>query len=484
MLRVALSSQADAREWRDAARALVLAGVAPAEVDWSVAGAGDLFGAGDALPRPGAGAVPARVPRRFPDLLEAALCHSDPGRFAMLYRLLWRLQDQPHLLEVAPDPDVQWLHRAVKSVRRDVHKMHAFVRFREIPSDGRRSFVAWFEPDHHIVARAAPFFARRFADMDWLILTPRGRAGFADGQLRTDEVPAEKPALEDPTENLWRTYFGAIFNPARLKVRAMQSEMPRKYWKNLPEAALIPQMIAGAGETVARMEAQADRAPPAFHAAIRARRTVPAEPPAPDGWPGLRAGMLGCTRCTLHAQATGAVPGEGPQDAALMIVGEQPGDLEDLAGRPFVGPAGQVLDRALAGAGIDRSRSYLTNAVKHFKFTPRGKRRIHQRPDAGEVSHCRWWLTQEIGMVRPRLIVAMGATAMLGLTGRSGKMGELRGRIIERGQGPAILPTWHPAYLLRLPDAVQAAVATRQFEDDLALAAAFLSGAGTPAAPR
>lgn len=473
-MRVRLTAQADASEWRATARALAMAGIAPEAVDWQCAG-DDLFGGADPLPAPRPDAPPLKVPKRFPDLVEAAICHSDPGRFALLYRLLCRLQAQPALLDILPDPDVQHLHRLVKAINRDVHKMHAFVRFRELPgeSQGRRRFAAWFEPDHHIVARAAPFFARRFADMDWLILTPRGRAGFCTGRLEVSEEPAEKPMLEDATDDLWRTYYASIFNPARLKLRAMQSEMPRKYWKNLPEAALIPDLIAKAEGRVAGM-APDRKAPPAFHAAIQARRTVPAAPVPADDWERLRAEAAGCTRCGLADHATQTVLGEGPQSARLMILGEQPGDLEDLAGRPFVGPAGQVLDRGLAQAGIARASTYLTNAVKHFKFQPRGKRRIHQRPNAGEVTQCRWWLKSELALVQPQLVVAMGATAVQGLTGRAPRMGDLRGRILPLSEGVSMLATWHPAYLLRLPDADAAAAETENFHADLRLAATFL----------
>jgi DNA polymerase len=153
-----------------------------------------------------------------------------------------------------------------------------------------------------------------------------------------------------------------------------------------------------------------------------------------------------------------------------MLVGEQPGDQEDLQGHPFVGPAGNVLDRALARAGIDRGAAYLTNAVKHFKFEPRGKRRIHQRPDAGEIEHCRWWLDLERELVRPKLVVALGATAVRGLRGPSGPIGTLRGRLLPFGDDSRLLVTVHPSYLLRLPDRDRQRDEYRRFVADLTLA--------------
>jgi DNA polymerase len=169
----------------------------------------------------------------------------------------------------------------------------------------------------------------------------------------------------------------------------------------------------------------------------------------------------------LHASATRTVFGEGPPDAPVMLVGEQPGDDEDLAGRPFVGPAGRMLDRALAGAGIERGRLYLTNAVKHFKFVPRGKRRIHQRPGGYEIEHCRWWLEQELALVRPQLVVALGATAARALGGRELSVMRERGRPLRLRDGMAGLITVHPSYLLRLPDPAERAREYRRFVADL-----------------
>lgn len=173
---------------------------------------------------------------------------------------------------------------------------------------------------------------------------------------------------------------------------------------------------------------------------------------AQRAWEVLRKEAERCTRCHLHECATRTVFGEGPVDADVMIVGEQPGDQEDIAGRPFVGPAGQVLDRALEQAGMDRTRVYVTNAVKHFKFTPRGTRRIHARPNAGEIAACRWWLDQERAVVTPRRIVMLGTTAIHSLLGRSLTLASQRGRILPLADGSTALATIHPSFLLRMPD--------------------------------
>jgi DNA polymerase len=159
-----------------------------------------------------------------------------------------------------------------------------------------------------------------------------------------------------------------------------------------------------------------------------------------------------CTRCDLYEHATQTVFGEGPLDAALMLVGEQPGDQEDLQGKPFVGPAGKVLDKALAEAGIERTSVYITNAVKHFKNEPRGKRRIHKKPDASEIDACRWWLDHELELVQPKIVVALGATAARGLAGKALTINANRGRVIELRHGIQGVITVHPSYLLRIKE--------------------------------
>jgi len=206
---------------------------------------------------------------------------------------------------------------------------------------------------------------------------------------------------------------------------------------------------------------------------------------AADDYPSLAAlaaAEAACTRCPLYRDATRVVPGEGPRDAALMFVGEQPGDEEDRTGRPFVGPAGGVFDTALARVGIARDEVFVTNAVKHFKFSRRGKRRIHQKPDVAEIDHCRWWLDLERGLVRPQLVVAMGATAARGLFRRRLAIAATRGTVRPVDHGGHGLITVHPSYLLRLDDEAAKRREWNAFLDDLAVARDWASAARAAAA--
>jgi len=183
-----------------------------------------------------------------------------------------------------------------------------------------------------------------------------------------------------------------------------------------------------------------------------------------------------CQGCELYRHATQGVFGEGPSHARLMLVGEQPGNDEDLAGRPFVGPAGQLLDRALAEAGLDRGALYVTNAVKHFKWTPRGKRRIHEKPTAREVAACRPWFQTELDLVKPELVVALGATAAQSLLGPAVRVTKERGRVLDSPLGARMLLTVHPSSLLRIIDESERHKAMRRFVDDLRAAARTLAG--------
>lgn len=459
---VRLPEPDDFEFWREHARALVQRNVPPERVIWSEPGVtDDLFASGEPRsPQSDPRAPPVRASRAFVELARSALCHSDPQRFALLYRLLWRLQNQPGVMEDRADADVRRIDELARAVRRDIHKMRAFVRFRAVEEvDGQERFVAWFEPEHHVLRTNAGFFVRRFAQMRWSILTPRGALHW-DGEVLAEGPPAQRaegPA-GDPVEELWRKYYASIFNPARLKVGAMLKEMPRRYWKNMPETALIPELVAGAR---ARESAMVDAGAMAFE-----------ERPATLA--AIDKAIHACRRCPIGLLDNHAVMGEGPKKAELMIVGEQPGDQEDLAGRPFVGPAGKVLDAHLERAGIDRGQVYLTNAVKHFKYVPRGKRRLHQSPTAKEIDICRWWMEGERAIVRPRLILALGASAARGLLGKTVSISRARGQAHTLEDGAELWITAHPSYLLRL-DGEAKAEQERLFQADLAAVAERLA---------
>ena len=462
---VTLIAPDDFAEWRDHARRMIQADVPPDRVAWSEPGgvSGSLFSHGDRrVPTPPANAPQPRASKAFLQLAQSAILHRDSERFALLYRLLWRLQRNPKLMEDAADPDVRRIEELARTVRRDIHKMRAFVRFRVVDeADGTEHYVAWFEPGHHILRANARFFVNRFTNMRWSILTPTGSLHW-DGTSLSEGPPAQRgdaPA-GDAAEDLWRTYYASIFNPARLKVGAMLKEMPRKYWKNMPEAALIPQLIAGAQ---AREAAMVDAGSDLFVGEER-----------PDSLEATGKAIQACRRCEIGCNGTNAVMGEGPQDALLMIVGEQPGDVEEQQGRPFVGPAGKLLRAHLDDAGIDDKTAYVTNTVKHFKFVPRGKRRLHQSPTAKEIDVCRWWIESERGVIKPRLVLALGASAARGMLGKTVSVQKERSRPHRLEDGTELWITTHPSYLLRLQDAARA-VEERRFADDLRSVAARLA---------
>ncbi len=456
MRSVVLAHEVDWGAWRGAARALAVEGVPPEEVVWSVREADDLFadGADDPPPAPPPGGS-FTVPRALVELAETAIQARDPERFALMYRLIWRAnRGEKHVLELTTDPDVQRVQSLAAAVRRDTHKMRAFVRFREVSEPDGIRHVAWFEPEHYIVEANAPFFARRFATMVWSILTPYRSAHWNGAELRFAPGASRADVPDDDAlEAYWRAYYKSIFNPARLKVGAMKSEMPRKYWRNLPEAAAIPEMIRTAAGRAEAMVEQPTFSPP---------RPVSPNLPAPyvakqlpeDATPLQRAAheAEGCRRCPLWEPATQVVFGEGPTDARILMVGEQPGDQEDLAGTPFVGPAGQMFNRALEEAGVDRGKVYVTNAVKHFKFVLRGKRRIHEKPGITEINACRHWLDIERAELKPALTVMLGATAARAVLGRAVTISRERGQPMALAGNAQGFITVHPSYLLRLPD--------------------------------
>ncbi len=459
--------------WRRAARETLVRSLAPSETVWcSVDSNQPELGFLPAAAVLDLSTVPEqsrlRVPRGFLALAEEVACHREASRWGMLYQALWRLtHGEPQLLEISTDPLVHALGAMAKSVRRDVHKMRAFVRFREIVTAEGPWFVAWFEPEHLIVEANAAFFRDRFTSMRWSILTPERCVHWQRPELTfTAGVPRSAALSADAMEDMWRTYYASIFNPARLKIKAMTAEMPQHYWKNLPEARLIPSLLEEARPRTEAMVAQS--VAQSLGLADFSRHLFPDTTDLSR----LRTAAASCRACPLWRDATCTVFGTGRENARIVLVGEQPGDQEDRQGRPFVGPAGQLLDRALAAAGVERDSLYLTNAVKHFKWEPRGKRRLHQRPSAREVAACRPWLEAELRALHPELIVCLGATAAQSVLGRPVRVLSERGQRLDTEFGAPALITVHPSSLLRLPEGADPAAEFARFVADLRLIAA------------
>ncbi len=469
----------DFTSWRATARSLLSRGIPPQDVLWETGGLFDSVESGSITP-----ASKLKVPPDFVELATTVACHNSPARWPLLYRILWRIVrgGERHLTAIASDADIADARMLAKAVRREIHKMHAFVRFRLVDTDsetGRERYVAWFEPDHHIVEAGTPFFRKRFANMDWSIFTPKGCAHW-NGEILAFTPGVMKNPIENPDEleAAWRTYYRSIFNPARLKVKMMKQEMPVRYWKNLPEADLISELVESSRNRVESMHAEPLRPqkPEPRNAYLselkEMSREIPdAYPPDPDlQLPELAKALPGCRACPLWQHATQAVFGEGPADARIMIVGEQPGDREDVAGRPFVGPAGKLFDQAMAEAGLDRGAVYVTNAVKHFKWTPKGKHRLHQKPDAPEIDACRPWVLAELSKIAPDVLILMGATAARSLLGKPIAITKHRGLFEAPELARKVILTVHPSYLLRLPDPAAKAREYASFVEDLKLA--------------
>lgn len=444
-------SKAGFAAWRARARTLLAAGVPPHAAQWEQAGGlfSDDAGTDCAAHDAGSGGA-ARIPQSMLALLQQAACFRCADRWAFLYQVLWRWHAGEREVLSAADPDGARLHAMAKAVKSEAHRMHAFLRFRERPEDaGAPRFTAWFEPEHDVLEDAAGHFAQRMGRASWLIVTPEGCA-MSDGERLSYGPPLPRAAGEvrDAGEELWLAYYRSTFNPARLNREAMTMHMPLRYWKNLPEGRLIPEMLSAAASGAQRVaQAQAVGARGGKPVAVSAQQAQPARTPLHT--------LDQCRRCGLWREATQAVPGCGPRTASLMLVGEQPGDQEDLAGQPFIGPAGQLLNQALQQCGISRDTVYLTNAVKHFKWEARGKRRLHRTPAQAEVTACRGWLEQELADVAPRVVLALGATALKSVLGDPGaSLNDLRQQPVQPVQleGRWLVATWHPAYALRLPD--------------------------------
>lgn len=422
------------KEWRDITRALLHARVSPNSVVWSTEPC--LFECFE----PGTPA-PIALPRKFVDSAQLVARHCDDTRWALLYRMAWRICfENRNLMHVEVDDDVRRLAQMRKAVETDIYKMRAFVRFRRTEVHGVESFVAWYAPDHDTLDANERFFLDRFGGMRWSILTPHKSISWDLSNLhRGPGVPRSQAPSADELEEVFREYYSAIYNPARLNLEAMRAQMPLRRWNNLPETQAIATMVRESRGSVQSMSS---------FESTGASALIPEQASLPV----LRSALRKCTACELCERATQPVFGEGPEKAALVLVGEQPGDEEDCQGRPFVGPAGQILNGALQAAGLDRSTIYVTNAVKAFRFEERGKRRIHATPKSVHISSCRPWLQAEMRAVQPRAIVCLGAAAAQSVLGRSVPVAQSRGEIFSNALAPRISVSYHPSAVLRNSD--------------------------------
>ena len=457
--------KANFESWRKEARKHLMAGVTPDKINW---GSQDTlfteFNFNESF-------VPVVLKSEFkvsPEFIELAKTVSyarNTDRWDLLYRILFRLQyENPQLLNITVDSDIRKAELLVKSIRRDIHKMHAFVRFKKeivMTKNGEEEYyVAWHKPEHLITQIATPFFARRFGDRKWSIYTPDESAHWNLEKLTFGAGLEQREfTTKDDWDEVWKTYYRSIFNPARIKIKMMKSEMPVKYWSSMPETELIKELIREAPKRLQEMAKNQNT-----KAVVDVNLSIDE----------LREKAKSCKACPLYAKATHTVFGAGSKDAHVMIVGEQPGDQEDIAGLPFVGPAGEILDQALAKANLRREDIYLTNAVKHFKWSSHTvreeKMRLHQKASGAEAHACKPWLEAEIAQIKPKIIIALGATAATALLGRLPKISEERGKFFTMNAHTKIVISWHPTVILRTDDANEKKLYLQQLSDDLKLA--------------
>jgi DNA polymerase len=450
--------------WRSEARARHKVGAPTPDVPWRETDASaTVFGSIDP-PAPGSvdpnAKKPVKVAREFLAMLETAACYRAPDRWPFLYKALWRWTQGDRAIASSDDGDGHRLRRMIESVEAEEREMRSKLRFRHRDSSlGPPEFISWFEPVHDLLEHAAMHFATRMGSATWMIATPHGAAFWDGALLRVDRTsePEEKPmdfgdtamsgeaVSGDAIEALWLAYYESTFAPAQANAAEMASHMPVRYWKSPPNARTDPALISRA-DPYSRRDRHPRNVPPEMEVTINTdlepiKGTLLTEPPSLDA----------CKRCALWRNATQAVPGVGPADARVMLVGEQPGDQEDREGKPFVGAAGTLLDEVLAEAALPRASLYLTNAVKHFKWEAHGEERAHLAPAQREREACRYWLEEELKRIAPKVVVALGATALKALTGHRTALSEYLGKTIEH-KGHIIVPTYHPSYLMRLTD--------------------------------
>jgi len=418
----------DFESWRAVARQLLRERVPPSEVRMMDCEQDSTLWTADFVSGDGGPDPQISVPRQFLETAKHVACHINPLRWQLLYSVLWRLRQNRELLKVETDDEVKTVLFMEQQIRRDAERMQTGVKFEQIQVEPQNErLIAWHRPDYAIVELAAPLFAERFVRSRWSILTPyrsvhwnpeRRKLEFGGG------VPRFTMPRKEELKQLWLAQRGALAQPARKQ----------------------PQPV--------RVESTQHRLQPMFGDKFRVQTAATAKAFVPGSLelPVLNDAVQRCQGCELHQCATQAVFGVGPADARIMLVGEQPGNDEDIACKPFVGPAGKLLDRALIEAGIQREAVYITNAVKHFKFERRGSKRIHRTPQMTEIKACKPWLEAEIRAVKPEIIVCLGATAAKSVLNLQNLLMKHRGQIFNSPYAEKVIATIHPSAILRVED--------------------------------
>jgi uracil-DNA glycosylase len=466
--------------WRHAARALLRQGVEPAQIEWvesegeavaqgALASASAFATVGACAteiaapaPAPATAAAIAAAPAPVPPVpaiprellfrLKTAACVRAPDRWSLLYRVLWRwTHGERHVLDLN-DPDGALLDQRVQSVEHETDDLVILTLFRRRdPSMGPPEFVGWYEPHHDLLERAAARFATRMGDSTWMLATPHGaafwngmllrlgRPATEDHQQAAHALPASAMTGEaitsEPVEALWLAYYANAFN-------GEPSPVPLRHWRTPPAGPPLPARLARERSRLGAQSATVTvpPAPPIEYSALTPPLLEPTGP------------LATCRRCALWRNAKQAVAGAGAALAAIMVVGEQPGEYENQHGEPFTGAAGQLLDAVLARAGLQREALYLTYAIKHYKWETFDQQRVHRTPAWREVEACHYWLEKELARIGPRVVVTLGATALKALTGAHVNLSEYLGQTIAH-DGRLIVPAWHPSYALRIADA-------------------------------
>lgn len=412
MIVVPINRQFD--DWRIKARELLATNIHPDQIHWKTEECqfifGEIFGNRNTT-------SDIKISRDFIEMAYIASCFRDDDIWSLLYRIAWRIiYEDKNLLKVEVDIDVANLNSKIRLVNRDVHKMKAFVRFKELKSNIEETiYVAWHRPDHRITRLAAPFFKDRFNGMKWVIMTEdetiywdKKNIEFHPG-VKNIELP------QDDKEDLWKTYYSSIFNPARIKVSMMKKELPVRHWKTLPEAELITSLL--------------DDAPSRLKTFYDGQNS-PAQEKEFDNLKELNEAVKKCQACGICDNSNKRVFGDGPQSAQIMFVADKP-EFENNILNSFFSRSGKFFNQSLFEIGIDPKKIYLSYAIKGFREIENSTLRQKQSLSSSEIAACRPWIQNEIKLVKPQILVCFGRSAAQSVLGKMVKLEDIRGQWIE-----------------------------------------------------